>query len=382
MPNPNGGLITETNAQYYSGQQGFIGGAATTSFVCNFNTDLANAVVGASNANYTVTVNGGAPGAFTMTNNTITFGAAPPANSIILVTLSVNALRSNYGGYQYTSLNDIINNFMVAYVGAGKLIPSVKRTDIIFHAKRGMQEFSYDTLKSIKSQELTMSPSLTAVIPQDYVNYVRLSWIDNLGVKRVIYPNNNLTINPAEALLQDDKGLPIQDNFGENVETDPPETVQRWRKANGSSLSGTFNNTQLNQGFDYWGTGSLGGVNGQRYGSDPQLTQTNGWFGIDEVRGVFTFSSNLKGVMITIEYISDGLAYDLDTRVPKMIEDAMYSHISHAIIASRINQPEYVVNRLKRERSAKLRNAKIRLSNIKLGEIVQVMRGKSKWIKS
>jgi hypothetical protein len=60
----------------------------------------------------------------------------------------------------------------------------------------------------------------------------------------------------------------------------------------------------------------------------------------------------------------------------------MYAHISHAIIASRINQPEYVVQRLKKERSAKLRNAKIRLSNIKLDEIVQVMRGKSKWIKN
>ena len=39
------------------------------------------------------------------------------------------------------------------------------------------------------------------------------------------------------------------------------------------------------------------------------------------------------------------------------------------------------VIRLKRDRSAKLRNAKIRLSNIKLDVIVQVMRGKSKWIK-
>ena len=57
MPNPNGGLITETNAQYYSGQQGFISDGSTASFVCNFNTDLANAVAGASNANYTVTVN-------------------------------------------------------------------------------------------------------------------------------------------------------------------------------------------------------------------------------------------------------------------------------------------------------------------------------------
>ena len=386
MPNPNGGLITETNAQYYSGQQGFIGDGNTASFVCNFNTDLANAVAGASNANYTVTLNGGAPGAFTMVNNIVTFNSAPANNDIILVTLSVNALRSNYGGYQYTSLNDIINNFIVAYVGAGKLIPSVKRTDIIFHAKRGMQEFSYDTLKSIKSQELTMSPSLTAVIPQDYVNYVRLSWIDNLGVKRIIYPNNNLTINPAEPIIQDNTGLPIQDAFGENIESDPPETVQKWRKADTSIISGTPNSTQLNEGFDfdrdYWGDSFWGGVNGQRYGIDPKITQTNGWFGIDEARGVFTFSSNLKDVLITIEYISDGLAYDLDTRVPKMVEDAMYSHISHAIIASRINQPEYVVSRLKRERSAKLRNAKIRLSNIKLGEIVQVMRGKSKWIKS
>ena len=59
----------------------------------------------------------------------------------------------------------------------------------------------------------------------------------------------------------------------------------------------------------------------------------------------------------------------------------MYAYISHAVIASRINQPEYLVQRLKRESSAKLRNAKIRLSNIKLNEIVQVMRGKSKWIK-
>jgi hypothetical protein len=94
-----------------------------------------------------------------------------------------------------------------------------------------------------------------------------------------------------------------------------------------------------------------------------------------------SFSSDLAGALIVLEYISDGLAYDLDTKVPKMAEEAMYAYISHAVIASRINQPEYVVNRLKREKSAKLRNAKIRLSNIKLDQIIQVMRGKSKWIK-
>lgn len=392
MPNPNGGLITETNAQYYAGQQSFKGTGTQSDFVCTFNTDLIATIPGVSNANFFVTLSGVVVTNYALIgNNTIRFSnetppdELPPNGSSIVVFLIQTAKESNYGGYQYTSLNDVINNFMVAYVGAGKLIPSVKRTDVIFHAKRGMQEFSYDTLKTIKSQELTISPSLTAIMPQDYVNYVRLSWIDSLGVKRMIYPNTNLTINPAEALEQDSTGVPIQDNGGENIDTDPPQTVSRWRNADTKKITGLYDADSLNDGYDiadeYVGNIYWGAAYGQRYGEDPTLTQNNGWFGVDDVRGVFTFSSNLKGRLIVIEYISDGLAYDLDTRVPKMIEEAMYAHISHAIIASRINQPEYIVNRLKRERSAKLRNAKIRLSNIKVGELTQLMRGKSKWIK-
>ena len=62
------------------------------------------------------------------------------------------------------------------------------RTDVIFHAKRGLQEFSYDTLKSIKSQELTIPDSLSLTIPQDYVNYVKLSAIlpEERKVKEVL----------------------------------------------------------------------------------------------------------------------------------------------------------------------------------------------------
>jgi hypothetical protein len=120
---------------------------------------------------------------------------------------------------------------------------------------------------------------------------------------------------------------------------------------------------------------------GQRYGLNPEISQTNGWFTIDERRGVFAFSSNLANKLIILEYISDGLAYDEDTKIPKLAEEALYMYILYNIIAVRSNFPEYVVQRYKREKSAKLRNAKIRLSNIKLEEFTQVMRGKSKWIK-
>jgi hypothetical protein len=120
---------------------------------------------------------------------------------------------------------------------------------------------------------------------------------------------------------------------------------------------------------------------GQRYGMDPATSQKNGWFTINEREGTFSFSSELQAQIIILEYISDGNAYDLDARIPKLAEEALYAHIVHAILSVNSGIQEYVVRRFKQERSAKLRNAKIRLSNIKLDQIVQVMRGKSKWLK-
>ena len=89
----------------------------------------------------------------------------------------------------------------------------------------------------------------------------------------------------------------------------------------------------------------------------------------------------LRKRLVIIEYISDGLSSDLYTKVPKMAEEDMYMHIAYSILAGRSGVQEYIVQRFKRDRSAQLRNAKIRLSNMKLGEMIQNMRGKSKWLK-
>ena len=413
MPMPNGGLITETNRQYYEGAQGFIGDNSTTQFETTFNTNLIFGGPGAwdSNNEYyplnnfkLFTSPTGLPGtytecfeAYTVTNNVIAFTTYVPADGeYVVVQLKVltggnygdddaygTTVEENYGGYQYTKLVDVINNFMVAYVGAGKIISDVKRTDVIFHAKRAMQEFSYDTLKSIKSQELTIPHSLSVVLPQDYVNYVGMYWIDRQGVKHPIYPANNLTSNPSEAPLQDDLGVEIQDSFNNNINTEPI-IEERWRRANTDMLNGTYlaNAVNYNNGLDIYDYGwDNFGIVGRQYGLDPQYAQGNGWFTINDREGKVSFSSNLHKMIITLDYISDGLAYDLDTRVPKMAEDAMYAYILHAVIATRRDSPEYLVQRFNKEKFTKLRNAKLRLSNIKLHEIVQVMRGKSKWIK-
>ena len=364
------GLINETNAQYYSGQQVFIGDGNNKIFTCTFNTDL-------TATNFTVKVDNAAPGTFESAGNVITFDVAPEDLHTVVVQLNQPAINANYGSYEYVSLTDIVNNFMVAYVGMDKLIPRCKRSDVIFHAKRGLQEFSYDTLKSIKSQELDIPPSLSVAIPQDYVNYVRCSHIDLSGVQRIIYPVNNLTTTPNELPIQDGNGIPTQNSDGQNNLADQSITEQRWNKENQNNLSGLIDNNNTNVYSEAWWKLNFG----QRYGLEPQYAQQNGYFQINERLGTFSFSSDLANRLIVLEYISDGLSYDMDSKVPKMAEDALYAHINHSILASRVNVQEYIVQRYKKERSAKLRNAKIRLSNVKLDEIVQVMRGKSKWIK-
>ena len=317
---------------------------------------------------------------FTMVGNIITITASLLLNSYLKIQLKETPIQENYGSYEYTRLNDVIDNFLLIYVGAGKLIPSINRTDVIFHAKRGLQEFSYDTLKSIKSQELTINNSLSVIIPQDYVNYVRLSWTDSSGVQHTILPANTLTTNPYSSPAQDNLGVPTQDSFNSNI-TATSQIEAAWASNDPRRISGAFTNQEnisssvLNPGGFY----EL--ALGQRYGLNPETSQRNGWFTINEREGTFSFSSDLANKLIALEYVSDGNAYELDARIPKMAEDALYAHISHGVLASLSQTPEYIVQRYKKERSSKLRNAKIRLSNIKLDQIVQVMRQQSKWLK-
>ena len=68
-------------------------------------------------------------------------------------------------------------------------------------------------------------------------------------------------------------------------------------------------------------------------------------------------------------------------RVHKFAEEALYKYIAYAIVSTRSQVPQNIVMRLKREAFATKRTAKLRLSNLKIHELIQSFRGKSKHIK-
>ncbi len=279
---------------------------------------------------------------------------------------------SDHGNYQFISLDDVITQFQIAYVGEGKIISKAKRTDIAFHAQRALAEMSYDTLRSNKSQEIEVPPSLTMILPHDYVNYIKLSWLDSGGVERLLLPARK-TSNP-KALLQDSNyDYLFDDTTSALLEAKDSDT---WESFKNSSATNTTAD-EANNGADIDKTFFLG----QRFGINPEYASSNGLFYIDNARGNIHFSSNINGKTITLKYLSDTLGTDGEMQIHKFAEEAMYKWIAHAILATKTNVPEYIIARFKKERFAEIRKAKLRLSNLKLEELTQIMRGKSKQIK-
>ena len=74
----------------------------------------------------------------------------------------------------FISLNDIINNFIISYTGQGKLIPDSNRVEVVFHARRCLQEFAYETLKSQFNDTFNLA-SATYAQPVDNVSIISIT---------------------------------------------------------------------------------------------------------------------------------------------------------------------------------------------------------------
>jgi hypothetical protein len=282
----------------------------------------------------------------------------------------------NWGSYQYVPLSDIVNNFMLINVGDDKSIGNAKRYEVLFHAKRGIQELNYDALRSFKKIEINLGNSLKLVMPPDYVNYVRIS----ININGVLYPmaENRQTLS-AVAYLQDSNNNILFDSNG-NVLTGTSaleiQTGQMQQYFGPGQYSGCW-------GWCYDGSWYFSYNVGGRYGLDPEIANENPTFTVNKEAGVIDFSSGARNHLIVIEYVSDGLEKgdDENVSIHKMAEVFIYAYIKWAILNNKFGIQEYVIKRAKDEKAKELRNIKLRLSNLHPSRLTMALRGRGKIIK-
>jgi hypothetical protein len=289
--------------------------------------------------------------------------------------------NSNWGSYQYVSLYDIVNNFMLMYAGNHSLVNNEERFKILFHAKRAIQELNYDAFKEIKVLELSVDDQLRYVLPSDYVNWIRIS-VQRNGV--LLPLSENIQTNWSSAYLQDNTGKILFDEDGNALSPQFSEldkvrifSIQPSIYLNSQS---PFNGLSgYNDGGDWYFERNIGA----RFGLNTETANNNPTFKINPKGGVINFSSGLQDKLIVLEYVSDGMENGNDSTVTvnKMFEDYVYAAIEYAVLGSKYGVQEYIVNRAKKRKTALLRNAKIRISNIHPGRLLMNLRGRDKWLK-
>ena len=273
---------------------------------------------------------------------------------------------SKWGQHQFVLIKDVINNFMAFYVGDNKVIDNVSRYDVLFHAKRGLQELHYDALRDIRALELDLPDDLQLELPRDFVRLVRLSWVDDRGRLHQMMVDND-TAMPT-AYLQDDDFNIIFDSEGEATEGTSVVDTKR------SEIETTESDSSSSLSDEFFGG---------RFGMLTNKSNINGMYNIDKRLGVLRLSTEVKGKTIVIEYVTDGLEglAENEIKVNKLAEDFLYKYIAHQIVSHKFGVQEYIVRRLKNESFAAMKNMKIRMMDIHPLDLTQALKGRNKWIK-
>jgi len=287
--------------------------------------------------------------------------------------------NANWGSYQYVSLEDVVNNFQLIHTGNHSSVNNEERFKILFHAKRAIQELNYDAFKEIKALELTVYSNLTFVLPSDYVNWVRISLYKNGWLRPL---NENIQVNSAISYLQSNTGA-LSFNGNGTIITDASSLDTERKNGQQNSIYLNQNNAS-DQVADNSATGGFAEYSiGARYGLNTETANVNPTFRIDKKAGVINFDSTMLNENCVLEYVSDGMESGNDSLVTvnKLFEEYIYASIKYALLNSKFNVQEYIINRARKDKSALLRNAKIRLSNIHPGRLLMNLRGDNKWIK-
>ena len=280
--------------------------------------------------------------------------------------------EDNQGSYQFIGIEEIVNNFTQNYLGDDTLLGYIERSKVIYQAKQGIRELTYGALRQVKVVELELGDNLDIIKPFDYVDYVRISWVNKTTGKIMPMAVNRHT-PLGIAHLQDHNAEILFDNNGDiligttAIEQINDTLVHPAPELDSSSIPPQF----LNYGNRYcidtiWGLDTS--------------VNANGTFNIAEKR--IHFSSDCAERIILLEYISDGLeTSEIDIKVPKFAEDSLYDFIHYKLARNSIRIPDYEKRNLKKAYDTSYRNARVRLLSIKPNEFIQQLKIRNQWIR-
>lgn len=258
--------------------------------------------------------------------------------------------ESKWGKYQYVSLKEMVDQLLLESTDPDSYLTNAPRSKIVNAVKEAIRFLNREVKKTILAYEITIGPNGFIALPQDYVDWVRVSVVEDGFKLKPLNVNNN--IPTAIGYLQDNNYDLLFDENGEILMADS---------------SNTYNKPAAK--FHFMQTG-------QQAFMDTSEISPWGEFVVDERRGTIGFSTNLVDREVVIEYISDGIQMqnlkEEEITFHKDLRTVVKEFAYNECVAMRRSVPANEKYRAKNAMLKSLHAAKVDRANFDINEMVRL----------
>jgi hypothetical protein len=262
----------------------------------------------------------------------------------------------------FVSLRQLIDDFIVT-MDSDDYISNVSDVAIRNIALRGIREFGFDVSSRVRSIKRTIESNSTIILPEDYVDLVKIGVVDSDGILRVLGQNKNLNysrkLTTADSTSDSDQGpLNIDANLIRNREDDKDAT------AGSDSGNGDLDHFIFENYLFQGGIGRLYGLGGGHLAGEYRVNLDQNRIEIDTDSG----SSE-----VVLEYIADE-ARSTNPVIHVYAEEALRSYMYYKLCERKSTVPANEKARARQEYYNDRRLAKARLSNFSKEEALKTIR--------
>lgn len=269
-------------------------------------------------------------------------------------------------GMNYVTLRQLINDYIITLDG-DDYTANASDSAIRNFALRGIREFGFDVTSRIKSIKLDVQSNSTAILPDDYVDLIKVGSIDSDGLVRVF--NQNKNINYSRQIKQDttadstnlDDTTSTADSGGGPLDMDSNLILDRE-----DAKSATTNNSDSDVFDNFIFQGGIGRLYGAGGAKAPGSYRIN----LDQNRLEIESGSASE---IVLEYIADE-ARSTNPVIHVYAEEALRSYIYYKLCERKSTVPAGEKARARSEYYNERRKAKARLGNFTKNEALKVLR--------
>jgi hypothetical protein len=262
----------------------------------------------------------------------------------------------------FVSLRQLIDDFIVT-MDSDDYISNVSDVAIRNIALRGIREFGFDVSSRVRSIKRTIESNSTIILPEDYVDLVKIGVVDSDGILRVLGQNKNLNYSrklttPSSTSDSADGPLNIDANLILNREDDKDAT------AGSDSGNGDLDHFIFENYLFQGGIGRLYGLGGGHLAGEYRVNLDQNRIEIDTDSG----SSE-----VVLEYIADE-ARSTNPVIHVYAEEALRSYMYYKLCERKSTVPANEKARARQEYYNDRRLAKARLSNFSKEEALKTIR--------